>query len=399
MPRQVTLVLVDRDGSPLGVLPPFPADPPYWQEVSAIVAGARERFGVDVTVLRVLDGVGEAGTAVGGTVTYLAEASGVVDAGRGPVPPLPAHPLRHPYAEPGGPARLLAWARSVLDADGRAPVTEAHQLRTWNLSTVWRLDTSTDPYWLKEVPPFLAHESAVLRWIGSVAPDLVPPLVGMDGGRVLLGHVPGEDRYHGGLAVRDAIDAAFHPVQMAAAERVDELIAAGVPDARTPTLIAALTAVVARHGNGDPRLRDLVDGLPDRLAEVRGCGLPDTLVHGDLHPGNTRSRPGTDGPPVIVDWGDSFIGHPGFDILRLAERLEQSEVDSLLSAWAIRWRASRPGSDPLRAAALLRPVAALRNAAVYARFLDHIEPAEHTYHRLDVPHWLTVATDQDTVDN
>jgi hypothetical protein len=399
MPRQVTLVLVNRDGSPLGVLPSFPTDPPYWQEVGNIVAGARERFGVDVTVLRVLDGVGEEGAAVGGTVTYLAEASGVVAACRGPVPPLPDHPLRHPYAEPGGPARILAWARSVLDANGRAPVTEALQLRTWNLSTVWRLDTSADPYWLKEVPPFLAHESAVLRWIAGIAPDLVPPLLGMDGGRVLLGHVPGADRYDGGLAVRDAIDAAFHPIQLAAAEHVEELIVAGVPDARTPTLIAALAAVVARHGNGDPRLRDLVDGLPVRLAEVRWCGLPDTLVHGDLHPGNTRSLPGTDGPPVIVDWGDSFIGQPGFDILRLAERLEPSEVDSLLSAWASRWRDSRPGSDPLRAADLLRPVAALRNAAVYARFLDHIEPAEHTYHRLDVPHWLTVAADQATVDN
>jgi hypothetical protein len=211
MPRQVTLVLVDRDGSPLGVLPPFPADPPYWQEVADIVAGARDRFGADVTVLRVLDGEGEDGTAVGGTVTYLAEAEGLAEGWRGPTPPLPTHPLRHPYAEPGGPARTLAWARSILDAGGRAPVTGTHQLRTWNLSTVWRLDTSADPYWLKEVPPFLAHESVVLRWIAGVAPDLVPPLFGRDNGRVLLGHVPGADRYDGGLAVRDAIDAAFTP--------------------------------------------------------------------------------------------------------------------------------------------------------------------------------------------
>jgi len=410
MSRQVTLVVVDRGGNPLGVLPPFPADPPYWQEVAGIVSGARDRFGADVTVLRVLDGESEDGTAVGGAVTYLAEADGLPENWRGPVPPLPADRMRHPYAEPGGPARTLAWARSALEADGRGPVTGTHQLRTWNLSTVWRLDTSTDPYWLKEVPPFLAHEGAVLRWVAGRFPALVPPLVGTGssdgrsassraGGRVLLAHVPGEDRYDGGLAVRDAIDAAFHPVQLAAADSVDELIAAGVPDARTPALMSRLAAVVAQHGDGDPRLRDLVAGLPERLTEVQRCGLPDTLVHGDLHPGNTRSLPGTDGPPVIVDWGDSFIGQPAFDILRLAERLPPAEVDSLLSAWSDRWRASRPGSDPLRAADLLRPVAALRNAAVYARFLDNIEPAEHTYHRLDVPHWLGVAADQASVDS
>jgi len=28
--------------------------------------------------------------------------------------------------------------------------------------------------------------------------------------------------------------------------------------------------------------------LPARLARIERCGLPDTLVHGDLHPGNTR---------------------------------------------------------------------------------------------------------------
>jgi hypothetical protein len=391
MPRQVTLAVVDRGGRALGMLPPFPVDLPYWQEVADIVAGARERFGVDLTVLRVLDGTGEDGTAFGGGVTYVAEADDLPTQWRGPVPPLPPHPLRHQYAEPGGPDRTVDWARGVLETRGYGPVTAAGQLRTWNLSTVWRLDTATAPYWLKEVPPFLAHEAAVLRWIASRAPDLVPPLVGGAAARILLAHVPGVDRYDGGLAVREAIDAAFHPVQLAAADSADELRAAGVPDARTPALVDQIRGVVAAHGADDPRLRDLADALPARLAEVEHCGLPDTLVHGDLHPGNTRSLPGTDGPPVIIDWGDSFVGQPGFDILRLAETLEPSEVDSLLSAWAARWRASRPGSDPRRAAELLRPVAALRNAAVYARFLDNIEPAEHTYHRRDVPHWLAIA--------
>jgi hypothetical protein len=37
---------------------------------------------------------------------------------------------------------------------------------------------------------------------------------------------------------------------------------------------------------------------------------------------------------------------------------------------------------------LFRPVGALRSAATYAAFLDQIEPAEHPYHRADVPLWL-----------
>jgi hypothetical protein len=398
MPREVTLVVVDRHGGPLGVLPPFHADPPYWQEVAGLVDHAHDTYGVDITVLRLLDGTGEDGTAVGGRVTYLVEADRLPPHYHGPVPSLPAQPLRHPYAEPGGPARTVGWAVGVLDAEGYGPVMRTRQLRTWNLSAIWRLDTAVGPFWVKQVPPFLGHEATVLRWVARHGPGLVPTVLAASDGRMLLGHVPGEDRYDGGPAVCEAIDAALHPVRVAAAAMAEDLVTAGVPDARAPTLLPRLRSVVARHAPGDDGLRALVDTLPARMARVRRCGLPDTLVHGDLHPGNTRSAAGTVGPPVIVDWGDSFVGHPGFDILRLSDRLEPTNVDSLLEAWASRWRVARPGSDPLRAVELLRPVAALRNAAVYARFLDHIEPAEHTYHALDVPHWLTVASRLSTSD-
>jgi Ser/Thr protein kinase RdoA (MazF antagonist) len=66
------------------------------------------------------------------------------------------------------------------------------------------------------------------------------------------------------------------------------------------------------------QLAALIAGLDERLAKVASCGLPDTLIHGDLHPGNVRSD---GGPRVLIDWGDSFIGHPAFDVLRLTEKL------------------------------------------------------------------------------
>jgi hypothetical protein len=52
--RIVTLVLCRGDGSVLGSLPPFEVDVPWWQEVGSVVSGARARFGLDVTVLRLL---------------------------------------------------------------------------------------------------------------------------------------------------------------------------------------------------------------------------------------------------------------------------------------------------------------------------------------------------------
>ncbi len=70
---------------------------------------------------------------------------------------------------------------------------------------------------------------------------------------------------------------------------------------------------------------------------------------------------------------------------RVADAGQRSRVRV---AWLDAWRAERPGSDPAAAAELIAPVAALRQALVYRRFLDGMEPAEHRYHAADVPLWL-----------
>ncbi len=390
MSRTVTLLLVDPAGTPLGALPPYDVPMPYWQEASDVVAGARERYGIEVTVLRLLHT--QRPVPHGGGVIYLAE----VDAPPA-VPLAPAdvdltgHPARAPWAVPGGPRAALAWAVATLADLGR-PAAVPVQQRTWNLSAIWRLDTDGAPTaWLKQVPAFFAHEAAVVRFLAGVAPGLGPTLLaaGPDG-CLLLDHIRGDDCYDAGDDLRDAMAADVHPVQVAAAGRVDELLAAGVPDRRPARLAELIRWVVAEHGAERPALRPLVDGLDGRLAAVTACGLPDTLVHGDLHPGNVRS----DGTRrVVLDWGDACVGHPGFDILRLTEGLPAPRAAALIAAWAGRWRAAVPGCDPERAVTLLRPVAALRNAVVYARFLRSIEPTEWPYHAADVPAWLDAALD------
>jgi Ser/Thr protein kinase RdoA (MazF antagonist) len=384
--RTVTLLLVDGDGRVTGRLPPFEVDLPYWQEMSDVVAGARRAYGVDVTVLRLVSA--DRDRPHGGAVTYLAEVdrAPAVSVDRVALE-LDDHPARADYARPGGPAASLRWAADRLARLGRGAVTAAAQQRTWNLSAIWRLDTTTGPVWLKQVPRFFAHEPAVLDWLAGHG-AAVPPLLAADDGRMLLDHVDGEDLYDAGPAVRAAIAEDMHPIQAVAAGRLAELRALGVPDRRAPHLREAVAATVAAHGHGDPRLTALVEALPARLADVAACGLPDTLLHGDLHPGNVR---GGTGRRTLIDWGDSCVGHPAFDIMRLAEGL--SEVDSarLLDEWAGRWRAEVPGCDPERAVALLRPVTALRNAAAYADFLAHIEPSEHPYHAADVDDWLARA--------
>lgn len=379
MSRTVTLVLVDPAGVPLGALPPYDVPEPWWQEVGSVVDGARRRHGLDVAVLRLLDA--DRPHPPGGRLRYLAQVDAPPAEPLSPVDvDLTPHPLRADWAEPGGPARSLAWAGATLDRLGR-PVTGVAQQRAWNLSAIWRLDGAAGSAWLKQVPPFFRHEAAVLRWLADAAPGTGPTLLAADdAGRLLLDHVPGEDRYAADATERAAMAVDQHVRQVRAVPDVGRLVAAGVPDLRGAALARWVRAALTGHDVSG--VAGLLAGLDDRLDRVRDCGLPDTLVHGDLHPGNVR---GDGRRRVTIDWGDAFVGHPAFDILRLTEGLAPAVADPLLAAWADRWRADVPGCDPARALALLRPVAPLRMAAGYAMFLANIEPSEHPFHADDVP--------------
>jgi Phosphotransferase enzyme family len=373
MGRTATVVLVTAEGEVLGALPPMELELPWWQECADLVAAARRRHGVDIVVLRILGALNR--QPPGGEVTYLAQTD------QRPQPLKPAEidetpqPHRMDYAEIDGPHRTLAWAERHI-----GPLREAKQQRTWNLSAIWRLETAAETVWLKQVPPFFAHEAAVIRWASGHGAR-VPDIIAADGGRILMRDIPGDDLYGAALAVREAIARDHHRIQLASRSALDHLAALGVPDRRGARLVDWLQSVLPAN--------QVVRRVPELLDQAYRCGLPDALVHGDLHPGNAR---GDAEHRTLLDWGDSFLGHPAFDVLRLADGLDGPEERSVLGGWADRWRAAYPDSDPLRAVELLRPVAALRSAGVYAEFVANIEPAEHPYHAGDVPFWLERAS-------
>jgi hypothetical protein len=382
--RQVTLVLCTPAGELLGALPAFDVPTQWWRQVDDVVAGARTAHGVDVRVLRLLT-CETPQYPGGGPVSYLAEVDIAPDVALQPWrgrDPLADEPLRLPYARPGGHRADLTWAKGVLEGRGIAIIAAPQQIRTWNLSSIWRLPTSNGPVWLKVVPPFFAHEGIVLPLLD---PAVVPPVLGAEPGRVLLGEVPGDDQYEAtGASLLEMVRMLVR-LQVDWIGRTAELLALGAPDLRPAALIPRIRAAVERHRHElncaeQGRIDSLVAGLPGRFAEIEACGVPDTLVHGDFHPGNVRGEPGRF---TILDWGDCAVGHPMIDQLAFGQRLDCADRDAAERLWAKQWRAARPGCDADRAAALLRPVTAFYGAVIYQHFLDNIEPDEHPYHAGD----------------
>lgn len=397
--RRVSVVLCSRTGEVLGKLPAFTVDDPWWPEVRAVIESARERFAVEVVVLRLVDVVSD--TFNGGDVTYLAE---LVEEAPGELALAPASengneedPLRASWARPSGIATTIAWADAALAAIGRPRTGPAIQIKTWNLSSILRLPTAEGDVWCKSVPPFLGHEGAIIALVGAYEPTLVPPLLASDTptGTVLLGDVPGTDEWEAPESRLHLMVRLLVRLQALWLARIDELLAAGLPDWRAPSLIGRVEALVSRsevRAQLEPHeLRSLdvvTERLPERLAALDACGIPETLVHGDFHPGNWRF----DGHSlVLLDWGDSGVGHPMLDLSAFEERVPDEVLPRLRATWVDAWRVVRPGSDPSRAAELIAPIAALRRAVIYQGFLDGIEPGERRYHESDVPNWLREA--------
>ncbi len=389
-PRRARLVVADGSGAVVGVTDARAVDVPWWPEAQSMLEAFADVLGGGAAIVRLVEA--ERSTE-GWTVTYLAQRGAV--GGAGPASPStavrslddteiaallgPTSELRMPWAELGGPAADVDWALVELAAAGATPSGRPRQHKTWNLSSVWELplvDRSgvETAAWLKTVAPFGQHESAVLRLLAG---HPVPHVLAADGHRQLLADLPGVDGFGATVAEQTAIVDSLVDIQLASADLVDDALAAGVPDRRSPALVDELRRSLSPLRVDVARL---IDRVAPQLPAIEACGLPTVIVHGDAHPGNARI--GVD-RPVIFDWSDAFVGNPIWDLRRVVAGRDPTQRQ-VRDHWLGRWATAFPGSDPQRAAELSAPVAPLLAAAIYQGFVEGIEPSERIYHRADV---------------
>jgi len=383
--------IVSVGGEVLGALPAFPVESPWWADVEPVARYLDALLGVRTDVLRIAGVVGGQSPR-GGEVTYLVEAAEPprADLTWEPVEQTGDHPLRAPYAEPGGPRAILDWADEALAAYGRPRVGPPVQVKTWNLSCVYELPTAGGPVWSKTTRTFESPEPVAIALVGAHDPLLVPTVLAADAiaGRMLLDHIPGEDCWDADEATIGVAIRRWVAVQAALAGTLGD----DLPDRRPTTMPARLDRLPAAAADLTAEERDALDellaDLPALSAAVAATGLPETLVHGDFHPGNWRS----DGSgATFVDWSDWSRGHPATDVLRLAAYLPPERWRVAVRAWVDAWTAVLPGANPAAAIPLLTPLDHLQAALTYQGFLDHIEPDEYRYHLSDPAEQLRLA--------
>jgi hypothetical protein len=368
---RVVSVVVTYKGECAGVIGPFPVDVPWWAQVEPVVAHVEQVLGGPAVVLRLLTVEGADG-ARDGHVTYHAEAC------RPPGNLAPCDfadddsPLRMPWARAAGVRELLEWASRQVVLTGR-PV----QRKTWNLSGLFQLPTAGGPVWLKAIPAFAAAEPAAIAAFAQVDPPLVPSVLAAAPDRLLLADIPGADCWE--ASAETAADALRRLT--AAQARIGQLPSA-VPDRRPRLLAAAVSDLLDGPAGAELSAAELAAArrLHPRWEMLADCGLPDTVVHGDFHPGNWR-RGG--GAPVVLDFADAYLGNPVFDGLRAIGWLPPGRRGAAAGAWTAAWSAAVPRSRPADALRIAEPLGHLTSALRYQEFLDNIEPSERVYHRGD----------------
>jgi hypothetical protein len=362
----------------VGRAPGFQVEPGWWSEVEAITRHLDERLGVQTLVLRLVH-ADEAAVGRGGRVVYHVEAMeeprpGVLD--ETPLPDwdsiIAAEPLRSTWAEVGGPARLIAWARSVLGPEG------AVQVKTWNLSCLIRFPGA----WAKATSRFCSIDADIIEHVRRYDETLAPAVLATsrENRWSLLAHAPGTDCWEPDRLSVESVVSRWVAAQAALAAEVDELDAPRLLPGELAEEVAALIPRVALSDDEVSGLVKLVDRLPVIVGELESASLPISLVHGDFHPGNWRS----DGTHrVIVDWADTFVGHPATDIRRLHDFLPAEKREHAAEVWSAAWQRALPGCEPLRALRPMSVLGPLTYALMYQRFLDNIEPDERIYHEDD----------------
>jgi hypothetical protein len=194
------------------------------------------------------------------------------------------------------------------------------------------------------------------------------------------------------VAQRQAFLSDFGRLQITAVADVDKLLAAGCLDrglAQLPAQIEALLTsemMLASVAEAEAKqLTALIPQLQESCAVLASYGLPETLVHGDLHGGNAAVA---DEGFVYFEWTDACITHPFFDMLNIFFEEDTAVRAQLRDAYLAEWTDFAPMAKLLEAWSLAELLGAVHHAVSYWQILANIE--QRGWYLLDwaQPFWL-----------
>jgi hypothetical protein len=292
---------------------------------------------------------------------------------------LPA--LRPAWSRKGWRDHATEWTRIELAAIGfrlEGPLT---QVKHWDISSVWRAQTTAGAIYFKATPALYAHEPRMTAGLARMFPAYIPAPLALatypDQGWMLLRSFEGEVMWEPTLKQKEDVLRITARMQIEAASHIDELFAAGCVDFHLD-MLPARAADLSRDDVALARLTSaeretLFSSLPDieaACARLASGPIPQSLMHGDLHGGNITFH---NGCYTIFDWTDGCVTHPYFDMLTFLDPADP-DFDRLRDLYLAEWSSFAP-LDALREAfdVAIR-LGGLHHALSYRTINANVEP-------------------------
>ncbi|WP_433008504.1 phosphotransferase [Kribbella sp. CA-294648] len=412
---RVTAVVVRPDDESLLVLPTgLPrvevADDFWFPDVEPAVRALSDQLGIDAYVLSCLDdGKAAAGSGAGsGEVMYLMVNTGAIPPGARWVADfddpaaesarrqlaLPSDaPVTPAWTRPGWYAEALPWIKKQL-TDAGTPLTGVPaQVRCWGLSNVLRCPTAKGNVYFKALghsstirparadalPLLFAHEPVLLRGLSDARPGEVPAPLAIDEERAwmllpdlgrALAHETGVELWIESLRGHARLQRSFadQTEVLFSLTCVDRRLA--VLDGEIDRLLGANAATEQLEPHERAELPRRAEELRKAIGELAAIGVPETLLHGDLHPRNLAVR---DGEVLAFDWTDAAVSHPFLDLVTFVEkRSPLSTSPQVRDAYLAEWQEYASPAELRRALTLAEELGALHQTMTSLHLADHL---------------------------
>jgi hypothetical protein len=303
--------------------------------------------------------------------------------------------LRAPWCRVGWLDAATAWIAAQLAARGTPLVGAVDQVTNWSLSCILRGHTVAGAVYFKAAaaPPLFVNEPVITAALAGRYPDHIPMPLSLDPQRrwMLLPDV-GQSLGTMPRSPRQELLRSFGAIQRDSAAAVDELLELGCHDRRLEQLSAqaAMLAADAAALSGltdaeRAQFRLALPRLQAMCATLAACGIPPTLVHGDLH---LKSMAVSAGREQFFDWTDACVSHPFFDLISVFGEEDRTRQVQLQDAYLAVWSDCAPVERLREAWALAQPLSDLHQAISYQHIMVRLEPTAQVELGDSVPYYV-----------
>lgn len=292
-------------------------------------------------------------------------------------------PRTPPWVSPAWYPRIAGWIEERMRLVDMVPSDRPRIVYQSSIGTVLRTPADNQVTFTKCPAPLFQAEARITRALARRTPDLVPDVIAIepaegwllmrDFGRRTLGEAP-QAEWAPGLAL-------VARVQRAWVDGHDDLLAAGGQRRPLAELTERLPGILDIDGFGDRVSAELRTAwhvaLPrfiDACHELADIGLPDALIHGDIHPWNIAM---SDTGPRVFDWSDAAIGPSFVDLAVFLGRADDLGLRlAMRDAYVDAWAGFAPRDRLERATELAMAVGAIYQVMTYLTLLPALPPED-----------------------